>query len=110
MPDMTAGAPKVANTSNRGSKPGERRVVRTKGVPNKATASIRDIARQYTEEAVNGLVAVLRDLNEPAAARVSAANSILDRGYGKPSTVITGDEDGGPVKVTRIELVGVSPE
>src|SRR3546814_18189960 len=79
MPDMTAGAPKVAKTSNRGSKPGERRGGRTKGVPNKATASIRDIARQYTEEAVNGLVAVLRDLNEPAAARVSEANSILDR-------------------------------
>src|SRR3546814_6895793 len=84
---MTAGAPKVAKTSNRGSKPGERRGGRTKGVPNKATASIRDIARQYTEEAVNGLVAVLRDLNEPAAARVSAAHSILDRGYGKHSPV-----------------------
>src|SRR3546814_5683470 len=74
-------------SSDLGSKPGERRGGRTKGVPNKATASIRDIARQYTEEAVNGLVAVLRDLNEPAAARVSAAHSILDRGYGKHSPV-----------------------
>lgn len=50
---------------------------------------------------------VLRSDEEPAAARVSAANSILDRGYGKASTVISGDEDGGAVKVaTRIEIVG----
>ena len=96
----------VAKSSNRGSRPGERRGGRQKGVPNRATASIKDIARQYTDEALNALVGVLRaEPPEPAAARV---NSILDRGYGKPSTVLAGDDDGGPVKVvTRIELVGV---
>nr|WP_293854423.1 hypothetical protein [Sphingomonas sp. SCN 67-18] len=79
-------------------------------MPNKATQSIREIARQYTDEAVNSLVAVMRDDGEPAAARVSAANAILDRGYGKPSTVISGDDEGGPVRtITRIELVGVAP-
>lgn len=101
-------AAKVAKRSNRGSKPGERRGGRVKGVPNKATASIRDIAREYTTEAVEALVAVLRD--ETGAARVSAAKEILDRGYGKASTVINGDEDGGAIAVThRIELIGVRP-
>lgn len=101
---MTA---KVAKASNRGSKPGERRGGRAKGVPNKATASIRDIAREYTEEAVGALVEVLR--TETGAARVSAAKEILDRGYGKASTILSGDEDGGAIKLTyRIELIGVA--
>lgn len=97
---------KVAKASNRGSKPGERRGGRQPGTPNKATASIRDIAREYTQEAINALVEVLRGGEGiPHAAQVSAAKEILDRGYGKASTVLTGDENGGPVQVTRIELV-----
>jgi hypothetical protein len=96
---MTA---KTAKSSNRGSKPGERRGGRQKGTPNKATASIRDIAREYTEEAVKALVDVLR--NETGAAKVSAAKEILDRGYGKATTVLAGDENGGAI-IHRIELV-----
>lgn len=91
-------------SSHGGARPG---AGRPKGSPNKATASIREAAREYTQEALEALVRVLRSDEEPAAARVSAANSILDRGYGKASTVISGDEDGGAVKVaTRIEIVG----
>jgi len=106
-----AGTAKVAKSSNRGSKPGERRGGRQKGTPNKATASIRDAAREYTGEALQTLVGVMRDDDAPHAAKVSAANSVLDRGYGKASTVISGDEDGGPVKVaTRIEIVGFGEE
>ncbi len=70
---------------------------RKAGSPNKATASIREISRQYTDQAINALVAVLSNDDEPAAARVSAANSLLDRGYGKAATIIQGDEDGGAV-------------
>lgn len=80
---------------------------RAKGVPNKATVSIKEAAREYTDAALKTLVSVMQDAEAPHAAKVSAANSILDRGYGKASTVITGDEDGGAVKVaTRIEIVG----
>ena len=100
---------KVAKTSNRGSKPGERRGGRQKGTPNAATASIRDIARQYTDEAMTALVGVLRGGEGiPAAAQVAAAKEIFDRGYGKATTILAGDDDGGPLKLmTRIELVGV---
>ena len=81
---------------------------RKKGVPNKATASLRDIAREYTQEALLALVSVLRD--ESGAAKVAAAREILDRGYGKATTVLAGDPDGGAIRVsTRIELVGVLP-
>lgn len=91
-------------SSGRGSKPGERRGGRVKGTPNKATAEIRDIARQYTAEAFEALVGVLRD-SESDAAKVAAAREILDRGYGKATTVLAGDQDGGPVRITKIELV-----
>jgi hypothetical protein len=100
---------KVANRSNRGSKPGEHRGGRKKGTPNKATASIRDLAREYTDQALSALVSVLAGGEGiPAAAQVAAAKEILDRGYGRASTVLSGDEEGGPVQIaTRIELVGV---
>ena len=81
---------------------------RPKGVPNKATASIKDASREYTEEALQVLAKVMADKDQPAAARVSAANSLLDRGYGKPSTVLAGDEDGGAIRtVNEIRLIGV---
>lgn len=96
---------KVAANSRGGSKPGERRGGRQKGTPNKATATIKEIARQYTTEAIEALVGVLRN-SETDAAKVSAAKEILDRGYGKATTVLAGDDEGGPIKtVTEIRLV-----
>jgi hypothetical protein len=35
-------------------------------------------------EAVEGLVAIAKDVTAPHAARVSAWNAVLDRGLGKP--------------------------
>ena len=56
---------------------------------------------------MQALVDVLTD--ESPAARVAAAKELLDRGFGKASTVISGDEDGGAVRVhTEIRLVGMS--
>jgi hypothetical protein len=98
---------KRASNPNRGSKPGERRGGRQKNTPNKATASIREIARQYTDEAILTLAEVMRDEEQPAPARVSAANALLDRGYGKPSTVLS-DEDGNTAQIVhRVLLEGV---
>lgn len=75
---------------------------RPKGTPNKATVELKALAREYTQEAVAKLVEILRTSDNPTAI-ISAANSLLDRGYGKPSTVLSGDEEGGPV---RYESVG----
>lgn len=74
---------KVARKSNRGSKPGEHRGGRVKGTPNKVTLELKDLARQYTPDALKALVEVVREGSE--GARVSAAKEILDRGYGKAS-------------------------
>jgi hypothetical protein len=37
---------------------------------------------------MNALVQIVEDVNAPPAARVAAANSLLDRGYGKPEAKI----------------------
>ncbi len=65
----------------------------------KAIAEIRSLARGHTETAINVLVGVMNQSEAPPAARVAAANSILDRGWGKPAQPLTG-EDEGPIQLT----------
>jgi hypothetical protein len=48
---------------------------------------------------LNALVTVLSHPDTPAAARVSAANAILDRGYGKATQPISGDDEMPPAFV-----------
>ena len=57
----------------------------------KASAEIRSLARAHTPKAINTLVGIMNEKKAPSAARVAAANSILDRGWGKAATVL---EDG----------------
>lgn len=56
---------------------------RPTGAVNKATADIREAAQEYSAQALQVLVAVAT-AGESEAARVAAANSILDRAHGKP--------------------------
>lgn len=75
----------------------------------KALAEIRSLARSHTETALNVLVGVMGQTDAPPAARVSAANSILDRGWGKPAQPIENGEDGAFELLHRIERVIVRP-
>lgn len=54
----------------------------------KVKLDLRELARSHTREAVETLVAVMRNERTPAAARVSAATSLLDRGYGRPAQTV----------------------
>lgn len=56
---------------------------RPKGALNKATADVKVAAREYSDKALLTLAEIMDSPEHPAAARVSAANSILDRAYGK---------------------------
>jgi hypothetical protein len=49
----------------------------------KTLTEIRSAARSHTEAALNCLVGIMGQTDAPPAARVSAANSLLDRGWGK---------------------------
>lgn len=51
-------------------------------------AEVRKLARAHTATALRALVEIVSNQEAPPAARVSAANSILDRGYGRPSQAI----------------------
>jgi hypothetical protein len=76
----------------------------------KTLTEIRSLARSHTRAAINVLVGVMRCKDATAAARVSAANAILDRGWGKaPQSLESGGE--GTLELThRIERVIVHPE
>jgi hypothetical protein len=71
----------------------------------KAPTEIRSLARSHTDEAINCLVGVMRNSTNDSA-KVSAAEKLMDRGWGKPTQPISGDEDGPPINIiTRIERV-----
>ena len=76
----------------------------------KSLTEIRSLARSHTRTALNVLVRVMRSKDATAAARVSAANAILDRGWGKATQPIGTGDDGALELIHRIERVIVHPE
>lgn len=87
---------------------------RPKGSKNRATkaeaVALSERAKAYADEALATLAEVMRNKEAPPAARVSASESILNRGYGKPTqSVEVGALGGGPLPVT-VALVAVSPD
>ena len=58
---------------------------------------IRSLSRSYTRGMLAVLVGVARQKTAAPAARVAAANSVLDRGWGKADQMHTVD---GDIKVT----------
>lgn len=49
------------------------------------------LARNHTEDAIETLAEIMQDRYTPGAARVAAANSLIDRGWGKaPQTINVG--------------------
>lgn len=68
--------------------------------PGKAPLNIRSIARKHTEEAIETLLYWMRQ-RDNAKASVSAAEYIVDRGWGKPSQAITG-KDEEPIQIETV--------
>jgi hypothetical protein len=76
----------------------------------KAVTEIRSLARSHTRTALRVLVGVMRSNDATPAARVAAANAILDRGWGKANQAIENGNDGAFELIHRIERVIVHPE
>jgi len=70
---------------------------------------IRSLARSHTRTALRVLVGIMRSDDATPAARVSAANAILDRGWGKAAQPIENGEDGVLELIHRIERIIVYP-
>jgi Family of unknown function (DUF5681) len=66
----------------------------------KVVAEVKELAREHTAEAIQTLVSIMTNPKSAPAARVSAANALLDRGYGRPPQHITGEN--GPSFVVRL--------
>lgn len=80
---------------------------RPKGAVAKATADIREAAQQYSEQALQVLVNVAT-AGESEAARVAAANAILDRAHGKPKQSVDVDAS-VKATITAVEWRVVRP-
>jgi hypothetical protein len=93
---------------NGGSRPGAGRpkgsVSEAKKLELVTKAMIKEMALQHATKAINALVEIVED--GAHSQRVSASIALLDRGLGKPTQEVTG-EDGGPVK-QAIEITWAS--
>ena len=80
---------------------------RPSGAANKATSELKlnlsELAREYTNDALNTLVDVMQS-SQSDSARIAAATAILDRGYGRP-TKTTALEVNAPFAPTKVRLV-----
>ncbi len=59
----------------------------------KAIAEVRALAREQTDKAVKTLISIMDNSKAADAARAAAANSLLDRGWGRPAQVVSGDPE-----------------
>lgn len=81
---------------------------RPAGAINKTTREMKERASFHGDKALKKIVELIDSDDEAIA--LKAANDLMDRAYGRPAQtqVHVGDEDGGPVKITRIEIVAAS--
>jgi hypothetical protein len=64
----------------------------------KGFAEVRELAREHTVAAIEKLVAIMTT-GQSEQAQLLAANSLLDRGWGKPTQPIGGDYEAPPVRI-----------
>ena len=77
----------------------------------KVVGEVQALARELTTEAVETLRDIMRDKKAPHAARGFAANSILDRCYGRPSQTISSvSRDKPPDQMTDAELLAIAAQ
>jgi len=77
------------------------------GAVNKATSELKfnlsELAREYTNDALDTLVDVMQS-SQSDSARIAAATAILDRGYGR-TTKTTSLKVNAPFVPTKIQLI-----
>lgn len=67
--------------------------------------TLSEKAREHTDDALQTLVEVCKDKKAPPAARVQAANALIDRGYGKPPQAVEiGGIGGDDLTVTNLNM------
>jgi hypothetical protein len=91
-------------TKHGGARPGAGRKL---GKVSQAKRDLAEMAKDHAELALQTLVEVAT-ASESDAARVSAANALLDRGYGRPAqSVAISNPDGTALAPSVIQIVPV---
>ena len=67
-----------------------------------ALSEVRELARQHTATAIAKLVKIAEH-GKSEMACIAAATALLDRGWGKPTQPIAGDDEMPPVNIEAIE-------
>lgn len=67
----------------------------------KLIGHVRELAQAYTEESIQTLVEIMRDKKAHATSRAAAAQSLLDRGWGKAAQPVGGTDDLPPIRTVR---------
>ena len=73
----------------------------------KTVGYVRELAGQQTEAAIRTLAEICGREDLPPAARVAAANSLLDRAYGRPESTSTVNIQRTARELTTDELVQI---
>jgi len=71
----------------------------------KPAMNIKSLARAHTDRAIETLKGIMNQPKAPAAARVSAAQALLDRGWGKAAQPLTGEGGEGPIAVELKQFI-----
>lgn len=84
---------------------------RKRGKQSAAAQSIVELAKSHSPDMLRVLVAIGNNTNETASARVSAANAVIERGYGRPAQTLehTGKDGAADIK-HDIRIVIVRPK
>jgi hypothetical protein len=84
----------VTKPAGSGRKPGQK---------NRATLEIKELARAYGPKAIGELARLAGLTREPGSdnegTRVAAIKELIDRGYGRPTQPISGDDSEPPVQL-----------
>lgn len=82
-------ATKSIKSKRGGKRPGSGR---KPGIPNRLTFELKKAAAAYGEEALDSLVAIMRNEETPANVAVAACKEIFDRGFGRTAITIDAPE------------------
>lgn len=71
-------------------------------------AELRERAQAVTADMIDVLIALAKDTGQPGHVRVLAANSVLDRGHGKPTVSVDVRAKRSLADYTTAELLGLA--
>ncbi len=70
----------------------------------KETGHVRELARKYTELAINTLAEIAKS-GDKDAARVAASEALLNRAWGRPEQALSLEGPGGEAIVPNIQII-----